>query len=243
MPRRRRRRGRSGLIRRHEAPRRAPPGGIDAAEPGRLKLERLTSGQARRIALAAQGFRRDRPGRSGARHLERMFERLGLVQIDSVNVLARAHYVPFYSRSGAYDAVLLDRAAYGKRRALFEYWGHEASLLRLDLYPLMRWRMERAARSEGIYGGLARFAAQARRLVGLERRQARARMAVLERARHHGVAPRLRARLRSYGARPARPRRVGTARRGRRCAARPDHGRGARPRRRDGAGPARLFPA
>ena len=118
-----------------------------------MKPERLTSGQARRIALAAQGFRRDRPGRSGARHLERMFERLGLVQIDSVNVLARAHYVPFYSRSGAYDAALLDRAAYGKRRALFEYWGHEASLLRLDLYPLMRWRMERAARSEGIYGG------------------------------------------------------------------------------------------
>jgi uncharacterized protein len=127
-----------------------------------LKPERLTSGQARRIALAAQGFRRDRPERPGARHLERMFERLGLVQIDSVNVLARAHYVPFYSRSGAYDAALLDRAAYGKPRALFEYWGHEASLLRLDLYPLMRWRMERAARSEGIYGGLARFAAERR---------------------------------------------------------------------------------
>jgi uncharacterized protein YcaQ len=125
--------------------------------------ERLTSGEARRIALAAQGFGERRPERPGRRHLERMFARIGLVQIDSVNVLARAHYVPFYSRVGSYDAALLDAAAYGgRRRTLFEYWGHEASLLRLDLHPLMRWRMERAARGEGIYGGLARFAAERR---------------------------------------------------------------------------------
>jgi uncharacterized protein YcaQ len=127
-----------------------------------LNPERLTIGQARRIVLAAQGFRERRPERPGRRHLDRLFARLGLVQIDSVNVLARAHYVPLYSRFGAYDPDLLDGAAYGKRRSLFEYWGHEASLLRLDLHPLLRWRMERAGRGEGIYGGLARFAAERR---------------------------------------------------------------------------------
>ena len=127
-----------------------------------MNPERLTIGQARRIVLAAQGFRERRPERPGRRHLDRLFARLGLVQIDSVNVLARAHYVPLYSRFGAYDADLLDGAAYGRRRSLFEYWGHEASLLRLDLHPLLRWRMERAGRGEGIYGGLARFAAERR---------------------------------------------------------------------------------
>ena len=99
-------------------------------------LDRLTLTQARRIALAAQGFGERRPGAPSRRHVERMLGRLGLVQIDSVNVLVRAHYMPLFSRLGAYDAALLDRAAYGgKRRRLFEYWGHEASLIRLDPAP------------------------------------------------------------------------------------------------------------
>ena len=127
---------------------------------------RLTKRQARRLALSALGFREARPERPGMRQLAGVVDRLGLLQIDSVNVLARAHYVPLYSRLGAYDPALLDRAAYGgKRRRLFEYWGHEASLIRFDLHPLFRWRMERAAKGEGIYGGVAAFAAERRAFV------------------------------------------------------------------------------
>jgi uncharacterized protein YcaQ len=92
-----------------------------------------------------------------------VLERLGLVQIDSVNVLARAHTVPFFSRLGPYDPSLLDRLAYaGRKRMLFEYWGHEASLIRLDLHPLFRWRMAEARAGRGIYGGLRRFAEEKR---------------------------------------------------------------------------------
>jgi hypothetical protein len=118
----------------------------------------LTRNEARRIALAAQGVAEARPDAPGLRQLGRVVERLHLLQIDSVNVFARAHLMPLFSRLGAYDTTLLGRAAYGgRRRTLFEYWGHEASLIRLDLQPLFRWRMERAARGEDIYGGLARF--------------------------------------------------------------------------------------
>jgi hypothetical protein len=123
----------------------------------------LTLSQARRIALGAQGFARRRPDEAARRHADAVIDRLGLLQIDSVNVLARAHTVPLFSRLGPYDAAFLERAAYGgKRRRLFEYWGHEASLIRLDLQPLLRWRMARADRGLGIYGGLARFGREKR---------------------------------------------------------------------------------
>jgi uncharacterized protein YcaQ len=91
--------------------------------------------------------------------LNRLIERLGVLQIDSVNALVRSHYLPLFSRLGHYDRDLLDQAAWsqGRRRTLFEYWGHEASLLPVAMYPLMRWRMVRAARGEGIYQQLARF--------------------------------------------------------------------------------------
>ncbi len=118
----------------------------------------LSRSEARRMALGALGFAEARPEAPGLRHLGRVVERLHLLQIDSVNVFARAHLMPLFSRLGPYDTGLLDRAAYaGRRRRLFEYWGHEASFIRLDLQPLFRWRMERAARGEGTYGGLARF--------------------------------------------------------------------------------------
>ena len=118
----------------------------------------LSPAEARRLCLAAQGFAEPRPEAPGPRHLARVTGRLHLLQIDSVNVFARAHTMPLFSRLGPYAAGDLERASYGgRRRSLFEYWGHEASLIDLDLHPLFRWRMDRAARGEGTYGGLARF--------------------------------------------------------------------------------------
>lgn len=113
---------------------------------------RLSADAARRIALAAQGFGVARPDRgANAGHVQRSVERLGLLQIDSVNVLARAHYLPLFSRLGNYDSALLDRTAWGRRseRRLFEFWAHEASLLPLATQPLLRWRMQRAAANDG----------------------------------------------------------------------------------------------
>ncbi|HEY8382303.1 MAG TPA: winged helix-turn-helix domain-containing protein [Microvirga sp.] len=126
----------------------------------------LTNAQARRVALGAQGFAERRPDAPSMRHLQKALERGHLLQIDSVNVLVRAHYMPLYSRLGAYDRTLLERAAWERRsRRVFEYWGHEASLIRLDLHPLFRWRMARAESGEGIYGGLARFGRERRAFI------------------------------------------------------------------------------
>lgn len=101
----------------------------------------LSAAQARRLVVAAQGLARPRAGdRVDRRHLRRVVDTLGLVQIDSVNVLVRAHHMPFFSRLGPHDAGLLHRLAY-QDRGLFEYWGHEASLVDVELEPLLRWRM------------------------------------------------------------------------------------------------------
>jgi uncharacterized protein len=123
----------------------------------------LSSAQARRIALAAQGFADARPqGSMDRRHLRRVLARTALLQIDSVNVLTRAHYLPLYARLGSYPRTLLDAAAWGARPVLFEYWAHEASLLPLELQPWLRWRMARAERGEGIWRQLQPFAGERR---------------------------------------------------------------------------------
>ena len=87
-------------------------------------------------------------GPTDRRHLKRVLARLGLFQIDSVSVLVRAHYMPLFSRLGPYPLDLLDDSASGRKRLLFEYWAHEASLLPVETWPLMRWRMRRAERGD-----------------------------------------------------------------------------------------------
>ncbi len=102
----------------------------------------LSIHEARCMALAAQGFARARPtGRVDARALRRVIGDIGLLQIDSVNVLVRSHYMPLFSRLGKYPMSLLDDAVY-KRRELFEAWAHVASLVPVDCYPLLRHQMD-----------------------------------------------------------------------------------------------------
>lgn len=128
-----------------------------------MKGDSLSIAEARRVALAAQGFGPPRKGAKSWPKLAAMIDRINLLQIDSVNVLVRSHYLPLYSRLGAYPQATLDARAFdNKRRALFEAWAHEASLLPLTLHPLVRWRMARARNGHGTYGSMDRFAAEER---------------------------------------------------------------------------------
>jgi uncharacterized protein YcaQ len=104
----------------------------------------ISIAEARRIAIAAQGLATTRPPAVDTRTLLAMVRRLGVVQLDSVNVLVRTQYLPAWSRLGAYDRGALDRLWQRAPRTLFEFWGHEASLLPVELHPLLRWRMARA---------------------------------------------------------------------------------------------------
>jgi uncharacterized protein YcaQ len=122
-----------------------------------MTRDTLTPGEARRIALAAQGFGGSRDGPVGRRQLVKLVERLGVIQIDSVNVVSRTHYLPAFSRLGAYPRDLLEDIAWGKKRPLFEYWAHEASLLPLSSQPLFRWRMQDAQEGVGTWKGIAKF--------------------------------------------------------------------------------------
>lgn len=101
----------------------------------------ISKTEARRIALTAQGFAEPRPARVDDADLRGVIDRLGLIQLDSVNVAVRAHYMPFFSRLGAYPMKLLDDGCH-RRFDLFEYWGHVASLIPIEQYPLFRHRME-----------------------------------------------------------------------------------------------------
>jgi len=119
----------------------------------------LTRLQARRVALAAQGFTDRVPAAAagpGPRHVARVLDRVGLFQIDSVNVLVRAHYMPLYSRLGPYDRGMLDRTFARAPRRTFEYWAHEASLVRVELEPALRHRMRRV--QDEAWGGPRRVA-------------------------------------------------------------------------------------
>lgn len=105
-------------------------------------MRELSNSQARRIALAAQGFADPRPpGRLDRRHFRRVIKRIGLLQLDSVNVLQRSHYLPMWSRLGPYSVAALNEFT-ARSGEMFEYWGHEASLLPVELHRLFRWRME-----------------------------------------------------------------------------------------------------
>jgi uncharacterized protein len=119
--------------------------------------EKLSKAEARRIALAAQGFgapKLERP--VTMRDVQAVINRLAQFQIDSINVVTRAQFMPIFSRLGPYDPGLLERAAYKPPRRLFEYWGHAASLIDVSLQPLLRFRMEPGFRD--VWGGVERVA-------------------------------------------------------------------------------------
>jgi uncharacterized protein YcaQ len=137
--------------------------------------ESLSAAEARRIAIAAQGFEAARPKSWSKRRLMAMIERLSILQIDSVNVVSRSHYLPLFSRLGAYPRAMLEEIAWGRRPQLFEYWGHEASLMPLRFQPLLRWRMEDAHEGRGVWKGVARFHREHRPLIDRALAEIRAR--------------------------------------------------------------------
>ena len=102
---------------------------------------RLSAAQARRIALGAQGFGRPSQASPGIRQLGSLIGRLGLLQLDSVNVFERSHYLPAFARLGAYDKTQLDRLTFAKKGRFIEYWAHEAAVIPVETWPLLRWRM------------------------------------------------------------------------------------------------------
>ncbi|WP_394769792.1 winged helix-turn-helix domain-containing protein [Lacisediminihabitans sp.] len=101
----------------------------------------LSAAQARRIALAAQGIGRPRPARVGTRQLNSTIDRLALLQLDSVNVFERSHYLPLFARLGAYDKAQLDALTFARKGRYIEYWAHEAAIIPVESWPLFRWKM------------------------------------------------------------------------------------------------------
>ena len=113
----------------------------------------LSQVQARRVALAAQGFLDPAHETPTLRTFQRTLERTGVLQVDSVNVLQRAHYMPLYSRMGPYDTGLLERAASGsEKRRMVEYWAHVQAFMPVELWPAMRHRMASYESKRGKWG-------------------------------------------------------------------------------------------
>jgi uncharacterized protein YcaQ len=139
-----------------------------------VRREQLSKAEARRIALAAQGFGVARPQRAVTmRDVQAVTRRLAQFQIDSINVVTRAQFMPLFSRLGPYDQGLLERAAYQSPRRLIEYWGHAASLIDVSLQPLLRFRMQPGFRD--MWPGVERVAKQNPDLVRFVRDEVAAR--------------------------------------------------------------------
>jgi uncharacterized protein len=139
-----------------------------------MRRETLRKAEARRIALAAQGFGIPKLERSVTmRDVQAVTNRLAQFQIDSINVVTRAQFMPLFSRLGPYDPALLERAAYRSPRRLFEYWGHAASLIDISLQPLLRFRMQPGFRD--VWTGVERVARENADLIPFIREEVAAR--------------------------------------------------------------------
>jgi uncharacterized protein YcaQ len=140
-----------------------------SADPLPRPFASLTNAEARRIGLAAQGFgRRRTAGRSPWPSIAAAIDDMALLQLDSVNVLVRSHYLPVFSRLGDYDRAAIDRHGFagGAKRRFFEYWAHEASLLPLRFHPLLRWRMARAESHIGFSPARSQSVREQRKYIG-----------------------------------------------------------------------------
>jgi len=120
------------------------------------RLDALSIADARALALAAQGFDTPRPAsKATQRHVNSLISRLGVIQIDSVNVLVRSQELPLFSRLGNHDRNAIPKATESKK--IFEYWGHEAAHLPVEIHPLFRWKMEAARLGKARHWGLTSF--------------------------------------------------------------------------------------
>ena len=136
------------------------------------RRDALSIDEARHIALAAQGFAASRPtGKVTQRHVEALVNRLGAIQIDSVTVLVRSQELPLFARLGTHNRLAIPQAT--ARRNIFEYWGHAAAHLPIDMHSLFRWKMRDAQTGKSKHWGLSDFAVANRRFVSTVRRRIR----------------------------------------------------------------------
>jgi len=120
------------------------------------RLDTLSIADTRALALAAQGFDTPRPAsKATQRHVNSLISRLGVIQIDSVNVLVRSQELPLFSRLGNHDRNAIPKATESQK--IFEYWGHEAAHLPVEIHPLFRWKMEAARLGKARHWGLTSF--------------------------------------------------------------------------------------